>query len=387
MQVNRYPFIEEYFSLYTDNLLPMDKDEFLSRVREQIGSEEKYSALLDEAPKKLAASKKILIIPILVFIVCVILSVLRDGTLENVLLVWISSVFLLYMAYFFLMMIPSFGSDADIKIIDKPIPELLKDFLRLANLLRTVNKNKVTIIEFFWNAFIINTKALARGFSILFISNVFCAAILFAIGKMHLTTLLLLTGQTAVIILMYYKIVKAEPGTPGFFTKYGIPDEHMGIAKGVHVWLSVGVFSVLTVLILIGAMMLPGKTLGEYLSGVTLIPIEYPLLLASTLVLFGLWMRYMQGVDSVTVMRKMNTTHLAVLKNDLLPSAEKAEGADLAKLKRRFVLLSMNKLLVQEFFLRFPVYSLMPNFVIVADPVSQEILNKDAEDKKLKDLL
>ena len=362
------------------------KDEFLSRIREQIASEEKYSAILDEAPGKFARSRKFLLIPLVFYLLAVFLSVLRDHTLENVLVLWICSVFILYMVNFFIMMIPSFGSDADIKIIDKPIPELIRDFLRLANILKTVNKNKITIVEFFWNAFIINTKALARGFSLLFVSNVFCAAVLFAMGTMHWTTFLILAGQTAVIVLMYWKIVKAVPGTPGFFTKYGIPEERMGIAKGVHVWLSIGIFSVLTVVILIGGMMLPGMTLGDYLSDVTLMPVEYPIMLAATLVLLGLWMRYMNGVDSAKVMRRMNLTHLSVLKSDLLPAAEKAEGEELSALKRRFILLSMNKLIVQEFFHRFPVYALMPNIVIVADKGAQEMLN-NGEDKKLTELL
>ena len=206
-------------------------------------------------------------------------------------------------------------------------------------------------------------------------------------GTMHWVTFLILTGQTILIILMYWKIVKAKPGAPGFFTKYGIPEERMGIAKGVHVWLSIGIFSVLTVAILLGGMMLPGMTLGDYLADVTTMPIEYPFMLAATLVLMGLWMRYLHGVDSAKVMRKLNNTHLSVLRDDLLPAAEKADGESLSRLKRRFVLLSMNKLLVQEFFLRFPVYSLMPNIVIVADKGAQEILNESGEDKKITDLL
>lgn len=362
------------------------KDEFISRIREQIAAEEKYSAILDGAPEKLAQSRKFLFIPLLVYLLGIFFSVMRDHTLENVLVLWICSVFMLYMVNFLLMLIPSFGSDSDIKIIDKPIKDLIRDFLRLANLIKTVNKNKITIVEFFWNAFIINSKAVARGFSILFLSNIFCAAILLLVGRMHWTTFLLLVGQTVVIILMYWKIGKAVPGTPGFFTKYGLPEERMGIAKGVHVWLSIGIFSVLTVGILIGGMVLPGMTLGDYLADMTILPVHYPIMLAASLIFLGIWMRYMNGIDSVKVMRKMNTTHLSVLKNDLLPAAEKAEGEELAELKRRFILLSMNKLIVQEFFLRFPVYSLMPNIVIVADKGAQEILN-EGQDRKITDLL
>ncbi|MBR2222028.1 MAG: hypothetical protein IJ972_03420, partial [Campylobacter sp.] len=41
----------------------------------------------------------------------------------------------------------------------------------------------------------------------------------------------------------------------------------------VHVWLSIGIFSVLTVVILIGGMMLPGMTLGDYLSDAAILTI------------------------------------------------------------------------------------------------------------------
>ena len=65
------------------------KDEFISRIRDQIASEEKYSAILDEAPVKLVRSRKFLLIPLFFYLLAVFLSVLRDHTLENVLVLWI----------------------------------------------------------------------------------------------------------------------------------------------------------------------------------------------------------------------------------------------------------------------------------------------------------
>lgn len=367
------------------------KDEFLSRVRHQIESEEHYATLLDSAYLKLSHSKRLLYVFVGIFIFVAIGSIFYYDTFEDVLIVWIDAVYLIYMAYFFLMMIPSFGTDSGIKLTDKSILEIIRDFLRLANLIKTVHRNKITLIEFFWNAFIINTKAIARGFSILFIGNVICAGVLLILGDMHWTTFLILVGQTVVILMMYYKIRKAEPGAPGFFTKIGIPDEFIdmkNIKKSVVVWILVGFFSVFTILILIGAMMFPGMTFGGYLSGISVDPMKYPVLLIATIAFLGLWMRYMQGVDSRKVMQKLNATHLSVLKDELMPAAIVATEEDLPLIKRRFVLLSMNKLIVQEFFMRFPVYCLMPDVFIVFDKVSQEILNdKSAEDKKLKDLL
>ncbi|MDO5845577.1 MAG: hypothetical protein Q4Q04_01510 [Methanocorpusculum sp.] len=365
------------------------KEEFISRIHEQIAAEEKYSHLLEEGKCKLSHSRWYILIPAVILTVGFIWQVSLKNNLPGALLmIWIAASFLLYMVYFFLMMIPSFGSDADIKIFDKSMQENIRNFLRLATILKTFNKNKITLIEFFWNAFIINTKPLIKGFSILYSLDLLCALILLVTGEIELMTFGILCGQIAVIFLMYYKVWKAKPGTPGFFTGSGLPDERMPIKKGIIVWLSAGLFGIVTGVVLLGAMMFPGLTLEGYLQNITLIPTEYPVFLALVLLTQGLWLRYVQGCESRVLMGTLNEHHLAVLRTDLLPAAEAAAPEDIVPLKRRFILLSMNKLIVQEFFCRFPAYALMPNVLVVTDPAAQEILNDaSGEDKKLKDLL
>ena len=93
----------------------------------------------------------------------------------QILMIWIEGSFSLYMFYFFLMMIPSVGSDAKMNIIDKKFQVYVREFLRLANILRTVRKNRLTLVEFFWNAFLINTKPLVKGFTILYLIDLLCA--------------------------------------------------------------------------------------------------------------------------------------------------------------------------------------------------------------------
>lgn len=365
------------------------KEEFINGIKKQIADEEKYSHLLEEGKRKLSRSRRYILIPALLLLVGFIWQITFKSNIPSTLLMlWIVASFALYMVYFFLMMLPSIGSDANIKLFDKSMQENIRNFLRLATILKTFHKNKITLIEFFWNAFIINTKPLVRGFSILYATDIICAALLLALGKIELMTFLVLCAQVGVIYLMYYKVCKARPGTPGFFTGSGIPEERMPIKKSIIVWLSIGLFGIVTGLILVGAMMLPGITLGEYLQNIMLIPTEYPVFLILVLITQGLWLRYMQGCDSRKLMKSLNQNHLAVLKTDILPAAEAASADELVPLKRRFILLSMNKLMVQEYFYRFPAYAMMPNVLVVADPAAQEILNDESgEDKKLKDLL
>ncbi|HJJ97214.1 MAG TPA: hypothetical protein O0X38_06230 [Methanocorpusculum sp.] len=77
-------------------------------------------------------------------------------------MLWIVASFFIYMFYFFLMMIPSLGSGTSTHITDAATHIQIREFLRLANLLKTFRKNKVTFIEIFWNAFLINAKPLAK---------------------------------------------------------------------------------------------------------------------------------------------------------------------------------------------------------------------------------
>ncbi len=305
----------------------------------------------------------------------------------QILMIWIEGSFSLYMFYFFLMMIPSVGSDAKMNIIDKKFQVYVREFLRLANILRTVRKNRLTLVEFFWNAFLINTKPLVKGFTILYLIDLLCAIVMKVFGIIDWMMFLLLVAQIGVILIFYSRITAAKPGTPGFF--FGKPlseKENTGVA-GVKAWLYVGIFCLFTCLIIVGAMFFPGMTLGQFLSDISLAPGEYPFLLVLILITQVLILRYFQGVESRKLMNSLNEHHLSVLKDDLLPRVIRASPDDLSDLKREFLLFIMNKLMVQEFFYRFPVYTLMPNLLLALDPVAQEILVETGEDKHLKDML
>ena len=136
----------------------------------------------------------------------------------QILMIWIEGSFSLYMFYFFLMMIPSVGSDAKMNIIDKKFQVYVREFLRLANILRTVRKNRLTLVEFFWNAFLINTKPLVKGFTILYLIDLLCAIVMKVFGIIDWMMFLLLVAQIGVILIFYSRITAAKPGTPGFFS-------------------------------------------------------------------------------------------------------------------------------------------------------------------------
>ncbi len=364
------------------------KKDFKAEIETQIHVAEDYAKSLEDGKHRLSRSKYIVLIPLVLLITLSVYLCVTGFQMGSVLILWIVGSFFLYMFYAFLMMLPSIGSDANVNIFNKNFRVYVMEFLRLANILRTVRKNRVTLIEFFWNAFLINTKPLVKGFSILYLTDLIVTVVMKSSGMIDWMTFFLLVGQICVILLFYTRIMAAKPGTPGFFTGKGIPEKgETTRAADLRVWLYVGFFAIFTGILLIGAMFLPGMTLGEYLNDVSLVPGHYPVLLALILITQGLILRYFHGVESRKMMKTLNISHLSILKDDLLPRVNAATPGQLSDLKREFLLFSMNKLMVQEFFYRFPAYILMPNLLLALDPVAQDILTEKGEDKCLKDLL
>lgn len=364
-----------------------EKQEFITRIENQIRVEEEYTKMLEDGKHRLSRSKYLILIPLTLFVIVAVISNMKYQNPGQILMIWIEGSFYLYMFYFFLMMIPSVGSDSKINIFDKKFLVYVQEFLRLANILRTVRKNRLTQVEFFWNSFLINTKPLVKGFTILYLIDLLCAVVMKFFDMIDWMMFLLLVVQIGVILIFYSRITAAKPGTPGFFVGKPLSEkENTGIA-GVKAWLYVGIFCLFTCLIIVGAMFFPGMTLGQFLSDITLVPGEYPFLLVLILITQGLILRYFQGVESRKLMKSLKEHHLSVLMDDLLPRVSQAHPEDLTDLKREFLLFIMNKLLVQEFFYRFPAYVLMPNLLLALDPVAQDILVKTGEDKHLKYML
>lgn len=364
------------------------QDALIIRISAQIKEEQEYARTLEEGKTRLARTKYWVPLPILLLLLWTGVCILHGISGLTILMMWIVGSFFIYMFYFFLMMIPSLGSGPSGQLTSTRTHVQIREFLRLANLLKTFRKNKVTFLEIFWNAFLINAKPLAKGFAVIYLMDIVCAGILYAKGSIDLNLLIVISLQIVLIFAFYAKIVRAKPDTPGFF----IPRHHdtavpeTETAK-VKIWLYISVFAMLTGLLVVGAMLFPGITLNNYLDELSILPSEYPIILLLVLLTQAVLIRYYQGIESRRLMTALNTRHLAVLRDDLLPRVRAAEQEQMNELRREFLILQMNKLMVQEFFRRFPVYAIVPNFLLIADPAAREVLDTTGDEKSIKDLL
>lgn len=364
-----------------------DKEEFAKKIEEQIKIEEDYSKVLEDGKRTLSRSRNLIAIPLVLLIIHIIIINVFNYHPGVILMMWIVCSFIIYMVFFFLMMIPSLGSNYKQNFLHAGFRESVLEFLRLANLIKTFHKNRFTFIEFFWNAYLVNTKPVIKGFVIVFGLDVLFATIILLAGIISPVTYAILMAQIVVILILYHRVSKAVPGTPGFFAGVSLSEtsEQKFSLKKLKVMGVVAFSMTFTALIMFGAMVVPGMTLSKYIGSLPIIPSSYPLLIVLILLLQLSVIRYLLGVESRKLMTKLNKNHLFVLRYDLMPRVRRAKPSELSDLKREFIIFSMNKLIVQEFFHRFPVYALMPNFFIILDPVAREILDEKGEDKSFKE--
>ncbi|HJK66266.1 MAG TPA: hypothetical protein O0X03_00540 [Methanocorpusculum sp.] len=364
------------------------QDLLITRISDQIREEQDYTKILEKGGLRLARTKYWVPVPVLLFLIWAVVCITNGISALTILMLWIVGSFFIYMFYFFLMMIPSLGSDSSSHLTSTHTQIQIREFLRLANLLKTVRKNKVTFIEIFWNAFLINAKPLAKGFAIIYLIDMVCAVILYAEEMIDLHLLIIVCFQILLIFVFYAKIVRSKPDTPGFF----VPRNQETVSPEtetakIKIWLYISLFAMITGLLVVGAMLFPGITLNNYLSVISILPSEYPMILILVLLVQAVIIRYFQGIESRTLMETLNASHIAALKDDLLPRVKTAGPEQLNDLQREFLILRMNKLMVQEFFHRFPVYAIVPNFLLIADPEAQEVLDSTGDEKSIKDLL
>jgi hypothetical protein len=356
---------------------------------QEIADERQYAKILRDGKHLLAQTKYWVLLPLALLIVWSGYACSRGLSPATILTLWTVGSFFLYMFYFFLMMIPSVGSGPVLRHSGAKTRQTIREFLRLANLVQTVRSNKVTLLEIFLNAFLINTKPLAKGFAVVYLSDLIVATLLLLKGLLDADVYLMIVVQIVVIMAFYAKILLAEPDTPGFFVGMNICEAVHGetYLSKLKILIYISVFGMFTGLLIIGAMLFPGLTLAEYLSGLAYIPSEYPVILLLSLLSQAVILRYLQGTESRNLMEELNRCHCRFLETDLLPRIRNADDGEMDSLRREFLLLSMNKLTVQAFFTRFPAYVLVPNLFLIADPAAQEILDKTGDEKGILELL
>ena len=187
---------------------------------------------------------------------------------------WVIAAYAFLMTNPFIMLIPKERKQfrVDKKRAEKGLSEI---FSQAKSQVGIIRGQKTTYGEMVWNLFFVNCQPMAPGFFILF-----SVCILFAVagqlnGFYSYSSMLIIIVQSIAIIVFYVAIVLAKPYNNGVFTKItGIRSHvketysHRGLRKALQVVLIFAVVAAALGIIFILVLLLPGFSLGVYVTSV-----------------------------------------------------------------------------------------------------------------------
>lgn len=294
-------------------------------------------------------------------------------------LAWVISSFIFLIINPFILMIP--GQKKNV-IPDKETRIEFTGLLKNIGMStpRILKQEKKLYSEIIWNFFFINCYPIVPGFIILFTLNILLAWESRALtGELLYTTALIITLQSVAIILFYLGIWFFKPHTPGFFT------EITGVGAEVKERVNVGLFSALRFILLIAiiaagsgiifvsALLFPGMTLGQVISGegVTLHVAVIPLVTTGLIFLTQVALvRYFQGIYSRPLVMHLFSYRANALEGPLLTRTEefaairaptREDIKDLIDLYKQFFKLKVYRVEYLDVIGLFPVYVIVPD--------------------------
>ncbi len=193
---------------------------------------------------------------------------------------------------------------------------------------RRLTQQRNSLYELGWNLFFINCQPLAPGFLVLFsLSSIFSLAGWLVNGEFTPDSAVIVTVQSAAIIVFYLAIVYVQPYSRGFFA--GILGMQSRIkeryneawTKGLKYALTVAVVTTVAGIITIAAIVLPGVTYASFISAEADIELGagmFALIFLSQMIV----VRHLQGGYSRTLVDSLLSSRIETIRKDVLQAVE-----------------------------------------------------------------
>ena len=193
---------------------------------------------------------------------------------------------------------------------------------------RRLTQQRNSLYELGWNLFFINCQPLAPGFLVLFsLSSIFSLAGWLVNGEFTPHSAVIVTVQSAAIIVFYLAIVYVQPYSRGFFA--GILGMQSRIkeryneawTKGLKYALTVAVVTTVAGIITIAAIVLPGVTYASFISAEADIELGagmFALIFLSQMIV----VRHLQGGYSRTLVDSLRSARIETIRKDVLQAVE-----------------------------------------------------------------
>ncbi|WOF15231.1 hypothetical protein F1737_00330 [Methanoplanus sp. FWC-SCC4] len=353
------------------------REDLINRLKESLSSAKEETDKIPQMSLKLKYTGIIIILALFVNIF------LFFGDNSEYMQYWVISAFIFLMVNPFIMMIPTERKGALLskksdKIVVKNL--LLELKVDLTGGIRAVNSEKKVLSEMAWNLFFINCHPLAPGFFMLFFMNIFFVVLGYFMGSFEYNSALIIGIQSFAIIVFYSGIMMVKPYSSGFFSgilgiRMKVREKYSsGLVSVLKYVLIIAVLAALTGTLLVFALILPGMTLGRFMTIEDVVKFRF-LLFAVIFVSQVIFVRYLQGRYSRELVNGFLSYKTEILGEGLLKEAENLpESYDgpvdeenesyekrLDELEKASVKVMLLKTDYHHFFGYFPVFLIVPN--------------------------
>ena len=235
------------------------------------------------------------------------------------LFIWIASSLFIIMFYPLTIALPSI-----VMLTMRHSETTIREYMRTLRGIGII-RHRDSFMYVLWNAFFINSQPLAIPIILLCISDLVIAALLWFFEVHPLRIILIITGQSVVIIVYYLSIYYLKPYTHRFlermrklrsrFHRKGYMMVILVAATGI-----LGLFLTVTALL---AFLFPGITVWEVLNEGKVTPVKNFTELALIFLAQYVIVRFMHGLFSRRLMLRINRSISGFIASDVLPALEK----------------------------------------------------------------
>jgi len=224
---------------------------------------------------------------------CILANGVFLFTRSDYVMLFVAASFYLNMGYFITLLIPTSPGSGQFSL-----PEINRFQSWLSeNGIRTSTSQ---FTQVFVNAFFINSRALSPGIGLLFSIDILLVLVAFQKG-LPLWTTLVVIGQSAIIILFYFLVWRTEPFTSQF--RQNLDKVKRRLAHNLPPWfisfLFLTGFLLVVLVFLTTIILLPGMTLGVFLTQSGLSELAHLIFLVGILVVSQYFIiRYIHGIAS-----------------------------------------------------------------------------------------
>jgi hypothetical protein len=323
-----------------------------------------------------------------VFILALAGTIFCAFVLEDYMVLWVASTLFIIIFYPLTFLIPPLAS-----IMRNPSRVASNGYMNTLKGIGVV-ENRDTFLYVLLNTFFINSRPLAIPITLLCISDMVVAFLLYLLEMHPVRVILIIMTQSAVIIIYYMSIYFLKPYSHAFMEM--VKKMRRKIRRGYAIFLlvvSIGIVGLILSGFALSTLLFPGITVWEVIreERVTFLTGIFELILIF-LIQFVI-VRFLHGIFSRRLMRSINSSVIRYVKEEILPLLKEAGGHGeemdapsgsrcprLREIATSLIEARMYSIHLTSIRGNFPIFFIQPNLTLILDRDTLEMLKGHMED-------